>query len=145
MVSEAKFFKNFLYLHNVVFTAYSMIKLIGHHVCKNTGNAKQIEKRGYPIAFSEHNPDSKKNPFLGSGYYFWDYNKGMAHYWGKQHYHNSYYIFEASIPYNDSIILDLVGNRQHMEWFVGIMEDFKEANEDSKHWEIGKFIEFFCY
>ena len=119
-----------------------MIKIIGHHACKNTGDWYKIEKSGVPVAVSTYDPEKGKNPFLGSGYYFWDYNLAMAEYWGKRHYNNKYYIFQADIPYDEDILLDLVGNRQQMEWLVGLMDDFKEENENSTHWEIGKFIEF---
>ena len=119
-----------------------MMKIIGHHACKNTGDWDKIEKNGVPTAFSTYNPENSKNPFLGSGYYFWDYNRGMAHYWGKRHYKKDYYIFQADIPYNESDLLDLVSNRQHMEWIIDLMNDFKEENEGSGHWEIGKFIAF---
>jgi hypothetical protein len=119
-----------------------MVKLIGHHACRNTGNGLQIEKSGLPIAVSTYNPTNSKNPFLGSGYYFWDYNIRMAKYWGKSHYDNKFYIFQADIPYNENTLLDLVGNRQHIEWLVDLMDDFKEANEGNAHWNIGTFIEF---
>lgn len=118
-----------------------MQKIIGHHTCKNNGNGKYLEKQGLPAALSEYNKEATKNPFLGTGYYFWDFNIEMAKYWGKTHYDNSYYIFEADIPYNETM-LDLVGNRQHMKLLIDLMDELKEENEESIYWEIGKFIEF---
>lgn len=118
-----------------------MLKIIGHHTCKNRGNGEYLQRQGLPAALSEYDEKTTKNPFLGTGYYFWDYNIEMAKYWGKTHYYDNYYIFEADIPYNDTM-LDLVGNRQHMKFLIDLMYDFKEENEGSSRWEIGKFIEF---
>ncbi len=119
-----------------------MLKLIGHHACKNTGNGLYLQKEGLPVALSSYTPHGIKNPFLGTGYYFWDYNKEMAKWWGKKQYDNNYYIFEAEIPYNQEITLDLVGNRQHMQWLIEMMNMFMEENEECKSWSIGQFIEF---
>jgi hypothetical protein len=119
-----------------------MLKLIGHHACKNTGNHLYLEKIGLPVALSSYDPTNERNPFLGTGYYFWDYNKEMAKWWGKKQYGNNYYIFEAEIPYNQDIVLDLVGNRQHMEWLIEMMNLFIEEDENYKYWSIGQFIEY---
>lgn len=118
-----------------------MQNLIGHHTCINTKNSSEIITSGIPPAKAIYKPEETKNPFLGSGYYFWDYNIGQARYWGKTHYNQNYYIFEADIPYNDNM-LDLVGNRQHLEWILNLMYDFKEENEDIAQWDLATFIEF---
>ncbi len=119
-----------------------MLKTIGQHVCNNTGNGALIEKSGHPPAKSLYDVNSKKNPFLGSGYYFWDYNIEMARYWGKNHYNNSYYIFQAEINCEENVMLDLVGNRRHIEWIIKLMQVFSSKNSNSARWSVGKFIEF---
>lgn len=118
-----------------------MIEIIGHHTCKNQGNLDILERKKLPLAYSEYKLENNSNPFLGSGYYFWDYNMEQAKEWGKIHYQDRYYIFEAQIPYNDAIMLDLVGNRQHIAWLLGMMKEFEYENLDVGGWEIGKFIE----
>ncbi len=119
-----------------------MGNIIGHHTCKNTGDGHLIIKNSAPIAKAIYDRYSSKNPFLGSGYYFWDNNLLMARLWGKKHYNNKYYIFQADINKADDILLDIVGNREHIQWFVKLMAIFADYNEGDKHWEIGKFIEF---
>lgn len=112
---------------------------IGHHTVQNLGNFKQLEQNG-PI-LAEYNPVNKKLPFLGKGYYFWDYNYEMALYWGKQRYNGKCYIFEGELSVQDNLFLDLVGRRQDMELFKRLMDRFKKFNNNND-WPIGKFIEF---
>jgi hypothetical protein len=119
-----------------------MRKIIGHHTCKNTGDGHLIEQNGVPVAKAEYNERNLKNPFLGTGYYFWDYNIEMARKWGKVHYNNKYYIFEAEINAEDTVLLDLVGNRQHQAEFKKLTADIAAYNKEKKDWPIGKVIEF---
>jgi hypothetical protein len=119
-----------------------MRKIIGHHTCNNTRNAEWIEQQGKPVALSVYNPNLRKNPFLGTGYYFWDDNIEQARYWGRQRCNNKYYIFEGDINNDESILLDLVSNRQQMRWLRTAMSNFAVYNNNNPHWEIGKFIEW---
>lgn len=45
--------------------------------------------------------------WLGDGYYFWESFKEYAHWWGKRHYSNNYFICETSCDYDTFSILDL--------------------------------------
>lgn len=123
-----------------------MKEIIGHHTCANDGDGKNIEKQGYPRALAKFDIKSNKNPFLGTGYYFWDYNLLQAIWWGKEHYQNKYYIFEGTIPYDENI-LDLVGNRQHMEYFGTLYEEFRNANKklsyENRTYGVSACIEYF--
>jgi hypothetical protein len=118
-----------------------MESTIGHHTCRDLGNFDEICASGGPLAYSEHDPETKKSPFLGSGYYFWDDNIEMAHFWGRSRCKNKYYIFEAELNCSEYVLLDLVGNRKHMKWLINAMEMLKSYNNNNPRWEIGKFIE----
>lgn len=52
---------------------------------------------------------------LGYGYYFWEYHIEAAHWWGNQHYSNSYMIYQASYDFHSEKYFDLVGNPMHRE------------------------------
>lgn len=119
-----------------------MQKIIGHHTCENTGNGTWIEQQGAPVAKSHYKEGKQKNPFLGSGYYFWDYNMVMARNWGEKHYGNKYYIFQADIHSHEDILFDLVGNRQHQEAFREVVNELLAYDTKKNHWSIGAVIEY---
>lgn len=112
---------------------------IGHHTVENLGNHKELEKTG-PV-LSEYKPADSRFPFLGQGYYFWDYNYEMALHWGKLKYKGKCYIFEMELNINDDTFLDLVGSRKDMIFFRELMVKFEKFNNNEK-WPISKFIEF---
>ncbi|MVM34386.1 hypothetical protein GO755_30420 [Spirosoma sp. HMF4905] len=117
------------------------MRIIGYHTCKKEGKIEEIEASG-PF-WSTHEPDDPaKHKFLGSGYYFWDNNKGMAHSYGKATYRRKYYIFEAELKLTEENFFDLVGNRIHMLAFMELVEKFKANYEASERWPVGAFIEF---
>jgi len=75
-------------------------------------------------------------PFLGQGYYFWDFNLEYAKVWGKNHYSNKYYVCESDIDVDhekDGFFLDLAGNRKHLVGFIELLREFdfihKEGTE----------------
>lgn len=77
--------------------------------------------------YSEYNVKQNKKPFIGAGYYFWEYNLDYAKVWSKNHYNNSYFIVESEIIINhddDSYYLDLAGNREHLVGFVELLKEF---------------------
>ena len=77
---------------------------------------------------SEYDVKADKKPFMGAGYYFWEYNLDYAKVWGKNHYNDSYFIVESEIEINnnddDSFYLDLAGNREHLVGFVELIKEF---------------------
>ncbi|MCG8860075.1 hypothetical protein [Tenacibaculum finnmarkense] len=78
--------------------------------------------------YSEHDAENDKKPFIGAGYYFWEYNIDYAKVWGKNHYNDSYFIVESEINIennDDSFYLDLAGNREHLVGFVELLKEFK--------------------
>ncbi len=96
------------------------MKLTVHHTCRKKGDIDKI-KRAAPF-YSDHNESAKEFKFLGSGYYFWDGNIGIAHWWGKKQYGGKYLIFEGTIDAKKRWFLDLVGNRKDLRWMGEMIE-----------------------
>ncbi|MFD1293848.1 hypothetical protein ACFQ5N_08380 [Lutibacter holmesii] len=96
------------------------------HTCGNKGGeAFAIENAPF---YSEYDIETNKKPFIGAGYYFWEYNLDYAKVWGKNHYNNSYFIIESEIIIDyrdDSYYLDLAGNREHLVGFVELLKEFE--------------------
>jgi hypothetical protein len=116
------------------------MRIIGHHTCSKQGAITDIEKQG-PFLSTYISEDIKQHKFLGTGFYFWDNNIGMAHAHGQKNYKRKYYIFQAELELESEIFLDLVGNRIDMLWFQEIMKRFEHIKE-AENWTIGSFIEF---
>lgn len=115
------------------------METIGHHTCRNTENVDEIERNG---PFKAIHGKTGKQQFLGTGYYFWDNNIAAAKHWGKVHYEDCYLVFEANLTIPEEQFLDLVGSRKAMIYAQELMKRFKARNQNSEHWELGKFIEF---
>lgn len=114
--------------------------IIGHHTSESKGSAEEIEKQG--AFFSTHkDEDFRHHKFLGSGYYFWDNNIGMAHAHGQKNYKRKYFIFEAELNLSKGYFLDLAGDRIDMLWFQEIMDKLKEV-EGTQEWTLAHYIEF---
>lgn len=116
----------------------------GHHTCEKTGGFEKVLNDA-PF-FSEYLPgkeNEKKSPYLGSGYYFWEYDLKQAKKWGEQHYNNIYFVVEGIIHTTDENFLDLVGDRKHIEYFLSLCKMLMPKNIQINEWEIGRIIEFF--
>lgn len=119
---------------------YYYFTTIGHHTLENRGNYSEIEKSGPIIA--KHDPESNEYQFLGTGYYFWDDNKKMAHIWGKKRYKGKYYIFSSKIRFNNTKkLLDLVGARKHQKLFLELKKFITDYDPQRASWGIGEIIE----
>ncbi|MFT5917172.1 MAG: hypothetical protein ACJAWV_002148 [Flammeovirgaceae bacterium] len=117
------------------------MKIIGHHTCSSEGLTSEIEINGPFLSENvENEPD--KHKFLGTGYYFWDNNIGIAHSHGQNNYKRKYYIFEAELELNTNTSLDLAGNRIDMVNFQAIMTKLNDINPTTKSWTLGHYIEF---
>lgn len=91
---------------------------------------------------SIYDEDKNKLNFLGTGYYFWDYNLSLAHKWGKMRYNGDYFVIEAQIGIQDSKLLDLVGSMVNIQYFRDIIQKFKNNGYFKDGWGIAKYIEF---
>jgi hypothetical protein len=119
------------------------MRTVGHHTCKKDGGRTYVKKEA-PF-LSTYDEATGSYPFLGTGYYMWDDNLELAKWWGdnqKERFATGYFVVRADLDLQAGIFLDLVGNRQHLEWFRGLMERLKKANYNIKHWTIAQFIEF---
>src|SRR5437762_1200734 len=100
--------------------------IIGHHVCKKDGGIEFVEKEGPFI--SEHKPDENE-PFLGTGFYYWDDDRDTAKWWGNLPngaYKGCFYIIESRLIVKTNIFFDLVGNKQHMKLFVQMAIKYRQ-------------------
>jgi hypothetical protein len=119
------------------------MKIVGHHACANKGENPQVIELQGPF-FSKHvEGNTKQYKFLGSGYYFWDNNRGRAHVHGLTNYRREYHIFEGEIVIEEDTFLDLAGNRIDMLHFQELMKRLHQEIEESKTWGIAQFIAFF--
>jgi hypothetical protein len=101
-----------------------------HHTCSSSGDKDSIIEN---VPFlSKYKPEDKIMPYLGEGYYFWDYNLEYAMVWGESHYSNKYFILECevNIDCDDETYLDLVGNRKHLVGFVSLLMEFNLIHEE---------------
>lgn len=114
------------------------MKTLGHHTCSAT-NGKEYIKKHAP--FLAENQRGSKVQFLGSGYYFWDDNIGMAHRWGELHFKGNYCVLEFELNMPENLFLDLVGNRQHMRTFIKMAESIQTMYKSSAKMNIGEIIE----
>lgn len=94
------------------------MKAIGHHTVEDLGNAEYVEKHA-PF-LSEGNA-----AFLGPGYYFWENDLDLAHWWGKLRYGDDYMICEAIIECDNETYLDLAGNKDDMRMVLQLRERFE--------------------
>jgi len=107
------------------------LKFTVHHTCSKEGGKYHVLKNA-PF-LSEYYPSKGKKPYLGEGYYFWEYNLDYAKVWGKQHYSNRYFVCEYNVDIDqdkEGYFLDLVGNRKHLVGFVNLLSEFNLIHED---------------
>lgn len=116
-----------------------ILKTIGHHTCKKDGGRVYVLSNAPFLSVVD--PSGKK-PFLGEGFYFWDFDIDQAKSWGQTHYKNNFFVFQANLNIDDEILLDLAGNRQQMVYFAQLIERFKRNHINVEQWKIGAFIEF---
>jgi hypothetical protein len=91
------------------------LKTIVHHTCLQD-NGEEFVIANAPFLSTYVNEENINKPFLGEGFYFWEYDLDMAIYWGEKHYkQTSYYVIEAEIECEDEFFFDLVGNVFHLE------------------------------
>ena len=129
------------------------METIAHHTCKKEGDEHFVlENAPFLSEWIElpnvpQNVISQRRPFLGTGYYFWDFNIDMAEQWGKKHYNKSYYVIEYELCIDDEELLDLVGNRMHMSYFINLINRLQASGKVIKpdlpngRISVGKMIE----
>ena len=122
-----------------------MKSYIGHHTCKNEGGYNYVLREApFLSMWPEEGEDDmgRKTPFLGEGYYFWEYDLKQAKWWGENFYENAYYIFEGSINTNDTNFLDFIGDTQKIGEFMLVLRKLVAHNEIQIDFNIGEAIEY---
>lgn len=110
----------------------------GHHTCsKENGEEYVVNNSPFRSKITD-----TSIPFLGVGYYFWDFDINQAKKWGKDHYNSQYFVIEADINTNDTNFLDLVGDRKHMDYIVKMASRFASNGLKFNEWKLAKLIEF---
>lgn len=116
---------------------------VGHHTCSNSGGKEYVITHApFLSEWKEPLPESSyKTPYLGTGYYFWEYDLDQAKRWGKFRYNSSFYIVEGIIHTTNDNFLDLVGDRSHMSYLLFSAVKLVKKGLIEPSWKIGELIE----
>lgn len=115
--------------------------LTGYHTVEDRDNPDEIEADG-PFKCS------RRDAWLGPGYYFWDSRIAWAHKWGKDAYErkgNNYVICQAELDNSPSIMLDLFGNVLHQEEFLQAYQLLKSRLGNSDEYPLVSEILHFLH
>ncbi|MBZ9786419.1 hypothetical protein LB456_03025 [Psychroflexus sp. CAK57W] len=88
-------------------------------------NPEDVEKLGPFLC-------KRENAWLHNGYYFWDQDIDIAHWWGEKGYRGSYIICKSSFEYNIKLCWDLHNEHSAREEFRKIVNAIKKRNINSK-------------
>jgi len=72
----------------------------------------------------------KKNPWLGSGFYFWDSDIHLGHWWGEYGYASNYMICESTCDYNERC-WDLHNEYAHRVECKTLVDDIRKRISES--------------
>ena len=101
-----------------------MKTVVLHHTCGQEGGEEYVLANApfYAKDFAQE----RKYQFLGAGYYFWDDDIEQAHYWGKVHYNNKYYIVVFDCNIDEEFLLDL-NTREGQKMFFEMQKALQEV------------------
>jgi hypothetical protein len=106
-----------------------------YQTLKNKDNPKEVESEGpFDCNWS--------NAWLGEGFYFWEAFINSAHWWGKTHCHNNYFICEANCTLTDTNCFDLVGDSKHMSIFSDAVEEMKVQGIINKKTTVTRILQY---
>jgi hypothetical protein len=115
----------------------------GHHTCSMGGGFNYVtENAPFISVWPKDDDDDPREPYLGEGYYFWEYDVNQAKKWGKLWYTNWYYIFEASINTTADNFLDLVGDKQTIGHFLLLRTRLIADKSIGEDFTMGEVIEY---
>ena len=116
-----------------------MKKVVLHHTCSRE-NGEDFVRENAPF-LAEDNPRNRKYQFLGTGYYLWEDDIEQAHHWGKEHYHNKYYIVVFECEIDETLVLDL-DSKQGEKVFFHLQKLFKAkgTNKNIKDYGLNKVL-----
>lgn len=103
------------------------------------GNEDEVKKHGpYLCTLTDAHGNRKtgiKEPWLGEGYYFWDYNIEDARWWGEtcyKRYCKGYIIWKTKYDQHSHLLFDMVGNLDHFDEFIKCAEYIKKQLHKTK-------------
>ena len=114
------------------------MKITAYQTLEDRNNPQHVEDYG-PF------PCSRKNAWLGFGYYFWDTFIDLAHWWGSKcpEYNNAYIVCQAKL-FKDETLWDLQGDGSHLMEFEGIcLEIIDSGISASNRLLVPQVIEYF--
>lgn len=77
------------------------------------GNPEYILKNG-PFISTHDSLNDGVGPWIGEGYYFWEHNISLAHWWGKSHILGDYVICSCNLEYDKLQLWDLYNDHDHL-------------------------------
>ena len=97
--------------------------LTGYHTIEDRGNPDEIASEGPFLC-------TRKDAWLGHGYYFWDTNIKWAHDWGKNAYRRKgYVICKASLNNDENCMWDIYGSVAHNLEFLAAFETILDSGK----------------
>lgn len=109
-----------------------------YQTLKNKDNSSYVEENGPFIC-------NWSNAWLGEGYYFWEAFLNSAHWWGKNHCKNNYFICESSCLQTIDNCFDLVGNTDHMEIFCKTVDEMKSKGLIKDKTTVTRILQYIKY
>lgn len=110
-------------------------KLTVYQTLKNKNNSTEVESDG-PFSCNW------SNAWLGEGYYFWETFLNSAHWWGKMHCLNNYFICEATCVKTETNCFDLVGDSEHMSIFSDTVELMRKNGLIQKTTTVPRILQY---
>ena len=94
------------------------MKTVGFHT---------VEDRDDAFFINENAPFKSvgSRSFLGIGYYFWEDDIDLAHWWGEIHCSNNYVICSGDITCEEALYFDLVGSVKHRKYLKELHNKLK--------------------
>ena len=92
-----------------------------YHTLENRENADEVEE------YAPYKCRSS-SAWMHDGYYFWDQDEELAHFWGKEVHKDNYFICESSYNSKSIKLLDLYNSYNDRMEFNNIYELIKSQN-----------------
>jgi hypothetical protein len=95
------------------------MKTIGYHTVEDRENPDHVENNAPFLCVGAL-------AFLGNGYYYWQDDIDLAHWWGQVHCGQEYMICESTIQCDDSVYCDLVGSPSDLRKISALRDTLKQ-------------------
>ena len=88
-----------------------------------------VEDRDNPDNIEAEGPFkcTRKDAWLGEGYYFWEAEVQFAHKWGINAGYKEYVVCESAYDYDNPCFFDIVGNPSHLRTMREITEELRRV------------------